>query len=162
MGVFSNVFRDLEDISTGAGVVLPDDPTNMARGLRVLEAAGLITLDPLSDRSVATIADIVRNPRDLVFSALPASELVSAMDVNDIAVVTGGFVFAEGLDISAALYNEILGAGYFIVITVRTEDLGRQFVRDILDVIHTDSFKTPITSADSLFNGFQRPLYFIQ
>ena len=52
--------------------------------------------------------------------------------------------------------------GYVNIIAVRTEDLGRQFVQDILDVVHSDDFKNAITSSDSKYNGFQLPLYFAQ
>ena len=162
MGVFSHVFADLSEIEQGAAVVLPDDPANIARGLRVLEAAGLITLDPAADRATATISDVIRNPRDMRFVALPANQLVDALDTYELAVITGGFVWSGGLDMADALYVEILTTDMLIVIAVRTEDLGRQFVRDILNAVHSDSFRTAITTDTSPFSGFQRPLYLVQ
>jgi D-methionine transport system substrate-binding protein len=162
MGVFSHTYADLDEIEPGATMVLPDDPTNLARGLRVLEAAGLISLDPLVDRGAVTIENIVRNAREMNFVTLPASQLVAALDSHELAVITGGFVWNDGLDMSDALYVEILTADMLIVIAVRTEDLGRWFVRDILSAVHSDSFRESITNDASPFSGFQRPLYLVQ
>jgi ABC-type metal ion transport system substrate-binding protein len=118
-------------------------------------------LNPLADRGTVTEADIVRNPRELAFNRMDASLAVGALATNDLAVITGGFAYAGGLDIGGALYNEILTPGMKIVIAVRTEDLGRQFVRSILDVVHSDAFKDAITDESSIFSGFQRPTYLL-
>lgn len=162
MGIFSLTYSTLEDIDTGAVVSIPDDATNLARALRVLQASGLISLNPQADIAHATVADIDRNPRGLVFNLVEASQLISELGRSDLAVITGGFAYAGGLDIASALYNEVLMEGYMIVIAVRTEDLARHFVRDILDVVHSDNFKGVIIAEDSPFNGFQRPRYFFQ
>jgi len=162
MGVFSHVYNSLEDISTGAVVAIPADDTNLTRALRVLQAAGLIGFNPQADITRVTASDIDRNPRGLVFVPVEASQLVSELNNHDMAVITGGFAFAEGLDIAGALYNEVLSDGLLIVVTVRTEDLARDFVGDILDVIHSDRFKSVIVDQASPYSGFQRPRYFFQ
>ena len=160
MGVFSTRYATLDDIRDGAVVAIPDDATNLARALRVLESAGLITIDARIDKSRATVEDLSRNQKNLAFTLIPANQLVSALPDNDVAVINGNFAFAGGLNISGALYNEILLEGYVNVIAVRTEDLGRQFVQDILDVIHSDDFKNAIVDSNSKYNGFQLPLFF--
>ena len=161
MGVFSDIYANLDEIETGAVVAIPDDATNLARALRVLESAGVITLDPQIDKSRATENDISRNQRGLVFVKVPATELVEALSDNDMAVVNGNFAFAGGLDIAGALYNEVLQEGYINVIAVRTEDLPRQFVRDIIDIINSQGFRDFITEPGGKFNGFQRPRYML-
>ena len=162
MGVFSSRFRTLEDIRDGAVVAIPDDATNLARALRVLETAGLVTIDGRIDKSRATVEDLSRNLRNLEFVLFPANQLVSELSNHDVAVINGNFAFAGGLNISGALYNEVLLEGYVNVIAVRTEDLGRQFVHDILDVVHSDDFKNAIVDDSSKFNGFQLPMSFSQ
>ena len=162
MGVFSSRYRTLDDIAENAVVVIPDDATNLARALRVLETAGVVTIDPQIDKSRATVGDLVRNAKNLEFRLAPANELVSMLPQSGAAVINGNFAFAGGLNISEALYNEVLLDGYVNVIAVRTEDLARQFVQDILDVIHSEDFQGAIAAADSKYNGFQRPRYFSQ
>ena len=162
MGIFSNSYRTLEDIENGALVAIPDDATNLARALQVLEAAGVVTIDPLIDKSRADENDLTRNPNNLRFNKVPANQLVSELPNSDFAVINGNFAFAGGLNISEALYNEVLREGYINVIAVRTQDLSRQFVRDILDVIHSDDFRESIMDTNSKYSGFQRPRYFYQ
>ena len=162
MGIFSSRITNVDEIGDGAVVALPNDATNLSRGLRVLQSSGLISLNPMPDAVLATVADVIRNPRGLEFNLVEASVLVGELERSDLAVITGGFAYAGGLDITAALYNEVLNEGYMIVIAVRTEDLARGFVRDILDIVHSDVFKDVIISDDSPFNGFQRPRYFFQ
>ena len=160
MGIFSERYRRLEDIEDGALVTIPDDATNLARALQVLEAAGVVTIDPLVDKSRATEDNLTRNPNNLTFNKVPANQLVSELPNSDFAVINGNFAFAGGLIISEALYNEVLQEGYVNVIAVRTQDLSRQFVRDILDVIHSDDFRNSIADITSKYSGFQRPRYF--
>ena len=162
MGIFSDRYRTLEDIENGALVSIPDDATNLARALQVLEAAGVVTIDPLIDKSRATEDNLTRNPNNLVFNKVPANQLVAELPGSDFAVINGNFAYAGGLNIAEALYNEVLQEGYVNVIAVRTQDLSRQFVRDILDVIHSDDFRDSITGINSKYSGFQRPRYFYQ
>ena len=162
MGVFSQRSRNIDDIREGAVVAIPDDATNLARALRVLESAGLVTIDARIDKSRATVEDLSRNQRNLEFIMIPANQLVSALPNSDAAVINGNFAFAGGLNISEALYNEVLLEGYVNIIAVRTEDLGRQFVRDILDVVHSEDFKRAIVDVSSKYNGFQLPLSLTQ
>ena len=79
-------------------------------------------------------------------------------DLND-------FKFYQGVDISAVAeiptsgetQNEALGAGYKTVIAVRTNDLARQFVRSILEVVQSDEFIKAILDEDSEFKSFHIP-----
>ena len=158
MAVFSEKYASLEDIEEGAVALIPNDATNLARALRVLEAANVIALEPYSDKSRATEDDIVRNPKNITFKTAEANQLVAELPENDLAVINGNFAYAGGLNIAAALYSEVLQEGYINVIAVRTEDLSRRFVRDILDVIHSDDFKNAIINSN--YGGFQRPRYF--
>jgi len=162
MGIFSTRYTSLDDIENGAVVAIPDDATNLARALRVLEASGLITLDSQTDKSRATEADISRNPKELVFSQIAAPQLPDALPGSGLAVINGNYAFAGGLDIAGALYNEALQEGYINIIAVRTEDLPRQFVKDIMDVLHSDDFRDFITAPGGKYSGFQRPLYLLQ
>jgi len=161
MGVFSVKYRTLEEIEYGAVVTIPDDATNLARALRVLDAAGVVTIDPHADSSRATEADLSKNLKNVVFNKVEAPRLVESLNNSDVVVINGNFAYAGGLNISEALYNEVLHEGFVNVIAVRTEDLSRQFVIDILDVIHSGEFKGAITDIKSKYSGFQRPRYFL-
>ena len=66
MGAFSKKYKSVDEVEEGATVAVPDDPSNEARALRVLAAAGLIEVN---DGELITIADITSNPRFLSISS---------------------------------------------------------------------------------------------
>jgi D-methionine transport system substrate-binding protein len=157
MGVFSHTYRSLQEIPHGASVSIPDDPTNLARALMVLESANVITLNPAIDKQRAVVSDIVSNPLNLQFTALPAHHLVDALEWNEVSVINGNYALSSGLSLSDSLYQELLLQNYMNVVAVRTEDLNKQFVRDIIEIIYSENFISIVTDPRGDFAGFQWP-----
>lgn len=87
----------------GARIGIPNNITNMARALRVLEAAGLITLDSNAGYLVSDI-DIVDNPYELEILLIEASTLVSLLPDLDAAVVNAPQALTGGL---SPMYDSI-------------------------------------------------------
>ncbi len=158
MGIWSNSTKNLDEVADGATVTIPNDETNQARGLRVLEAAGLITLKADTDKAKAIPEDIDQNPHNLKIVPTEAAQLPRTLDSADLAVINGNFAISAGLDFSAALYNETLAEGYVNVIAVRTEDIESQFVADIKDAATNDTFKSIIDDPSGAFYTFQKPV----
>ncbi len=74
VGLFSKSVKRLEDVPKGASVAIANDPVNAARGLHLLEKAGLLSLKPgLGD--AVTVADVVQNPKGLRILELDAAQL---------------------------------------------------------------------------------------
>jgi len=161
MGIYSNRYNSIDELSAGFAVSIPNDSTNLARALRVLESAGLLRLDPFIDKSKAVINDVVSNPLRIRFVLIEAHNLVSTLNRYDVSVINGNFAISNGLNLSDALYNEVLAENYINVIAVRTEDLRSQFVRDIIDVIHSNEYKEIIINPDGKYIDFQYPRSFL-
>ena len=161
MVLLSERFDTLSNIETGASIALPNDATNLARALRILREAGIITLDNNIDISKVTLNDITNNPNELVFNLVDGFALYQEqLSGSDAVVISGGRAYASGVNLSEALYSEVLRDGFMIVAVVRTEDLARQFAYDFMEIIHSENFQQAITDEDSPFSGFQRPNYF--
>ena len=158
MGIWSNTTEGLDAVKDGATVTIPNDETNQARGLRVLEAAGLITLKEDTDKSKAIPEDIDQNPHNLEIVPTEAAQLPRTLDSADLAVINGNFAISAGLDFSAALYQEVLAEGYVNVIAVRTADLESQFAKDIKEAATNDTFKEIIEDPAGAFTTFQKPV----
>lgn len=158
MGIWSNNFKSLDEVTDDATVTIPNDETNQARGLCVLEAAGLITLKENTDKAKAIPDDIDQNPHNLKIIPTEAAQLPRTLDSADLAVINGNFAISAGLDFSAALYKEVLTEGYVNVIAVRTEDIESQFVADIKDAAKNDTFKSMIDDPSGAFYTFQKPI----
>lgn len=157
MGVWSNKVKGFNELKQGATVTIPNDETNLARSLRVLQAAGLIKLKANANPAKATVADIDKNEKGLKFTAVEAAQVPRTLDSTDLAVVNGNFAISAGLNPSASIYNEVLGDGYVNVIAVRTEDLDKQFAKDIKDAATNAEFKKFINDPKNGFSGFQKP-----
>lgn len=158
MGIWSNTTASLDEVVDGATVTIPNDETNQARGLRVLESAGLITLKADADKAKAIPDDIDQNPHNLKIVPMEAAQLPRTLDSADLGVINGNFAISAGLDFSEVLYQEVLAEGYVNVIAVRTEDNDAQFVADIKAAATSDTFKSTIEEPSGKFYTFQKPV----
>lgn len=96
MGIYSNNYKNVNDIPNNATVSIPNDPTNEGRGLQLLEQAGLIKLKE-GVGIKATPADIVSNPKNLNFKEIEAAQLPRSLDDVDASVITMNFVQSAGI-----------------------------------------------------------------
>ena len=105
MGIYSNKFTDLRDIPKGASISVPNDPTNGARALFLMQRGGLLTLRDGAGLD-ATIADVKDNPRGLKLIELDAAQLPRSLDDVAASVVTLNYAAKAGLDPNKALLLE--------------------------------------------------------
>nr|WP_202488916.1 MetQ/NlpA family ABC transporter substrate-binding protein [Streptomyces sp. SID5473] len=90
LGLYSKKVDKLADLKEGATVALPNDTTNEARALRLLEQNGLIKLKPGTGNE-ATPKDIAENPKKLTFKELEAAAVPRALGDVDAAVINGNY-----------------------------------------------------------------------
>lgn len=96
MGIYAGKISSLQDIKNGATVAVPNDATNEARALLLLESNGLIKLD--SNAGVAaTVLDIIENPYNLHIEELEAAQVAKTVQDVDIAVINGNYAIEAGL-----------------------------------------------------------------
>jgi D-methionine transport system substrate-binding protein len=157
MGIWSNTAKKLADVKKGATATIPNDETNQARGLRVLEAAGLIKLKDGIDKAKATPNDIAENKLEIKIVPTEAAQIPRTLDSADLAVANGNFAISAGLKPEESIYNEVLAEGYVNVIAVRTEDIDKQFTKDIKEAATNKEFKSIIDDPKNGFSAFQKP-----
>jgi len=105
MGLYSSKAKATADLKPGATVAIPNDPTNAARALFLIEKAGLVKLRDGSGLD-ATIADIAENASKIKFIELDAAQLPRSLDDVDAAVITLNYAVLAGLDPSKSLVLE--------------------------------------------------------
>lgn len=96
LGVYSQGAKKLTDLKKGATIALPNDTTNEARALKLLEANGVIKLKSGADYS-ATPKDIASNPKNLQFKELEAAQLPRSLGDVDAAVINGNYALEADL-----------------------------------------------------------------
>ena len=139
MFIFSNKLKSLDEVKKGALVAVPNDVTNEGRALKVLESAGLITVDPEAG-NLPTLSDITDNPLKLEFREVDANLVPSLLPDVAIAVVNGNYALDAGLQADEALYkeHEYADDSYYCTIAVRTEDADNPIYHKILEAYQSD------------------------
>ena len=96
MAIYAGKTASLDDVADGASVAVPNDTTNEARALLLLEAQGLISLN--EDAGVqATELDITDNPHNLEIKELEAAQVAKSIQDVDFAVINGNYAIEAGL-----------------------------------------------------------------
>lgn len=154
MGIYSNQFDSLEAIEDGATIAIPNDPVNGARALLMLEAEGLVELDPEADVLQASERDVVTNTKNLVFQPIEAGQLPRAVDGSDLAAVPGNFALAAEMDLLDALVLENMPDQYRNVVAVNSANEDSDLAADLVEVVESEEFEAVI---DAEFEGFGKP-----
>lgn len=98
-------YTDINQIPDGAVISVPNDATNESRALYLLEAAGLIKLDVSGDE-LATIVNIVENPKNLDIKELDAAQTASTLTSVDAAVINNNYAVEAKVDYKTTLFKE--------------------------------------------------------
>lgn len=97
-GIYPGKSDDLANIADGATIAVPNDTTNEARALLLLQQEGLIKLADGAGIT-ATAKDIVENPKNLQIKELEAANIPNALKDVDIACINGNYAQAAGLSV---------------------------------------------------------------
>lgn len=99
MAIYPGKTTSLDALSDGATVAVPNDATNEARALLLLEAQGLIEVDDEAGIN-ATINDITSNPLNLQFQEVEAATVPTIIEDVDIAVINGNYALEAGFSVN--------------------------------------------------------------
>jgi D-methionine transport system substrate-binding protein len=120
MGVYSSKIKNLSDLKEGATIAIPNDATNGARALRVLEAAKLIKL---KDGELVSKLDITENTKKLNIKELDAPQLPRVLQDVDAAVINTNYAMQANLNPAKdALAIEAKDSPYANIIAVKAKD----------------------------------------
>lgn len=108
LGLYSKQFTSLDEIPEGAEIAIPNDPSNLARALLVLQDAGLVVLKD-GGSAYSTEADVLPESKVTV---TPVDAAQTAIALNSIAasIINNDFVADAGLEPTDALYQDDAGS----------------------------------------------------
>lgn len=104
-GLYSNKVTNVSDLADGATVAVPNDTTNEARALLLLEQEGLIKLKDGAGIN-ATVLDIEENPKNLNIQEVEAAQVPRTLDEVDLAAINGNYALNAGLNVADAIATE--------------------------------------------------------
>ena len=158
-GIYAGKCNSLSDLPEGAKVGVPNDTTNEARALLLLEQEGLIKLKDGVGLN-ATKDDIVENPKNLEIIETKAELLTATLQDVDIAVINGNYAIDAGLKAAEALAIESAEGTateyYQNVIAVKDGNQHSDKTLALLQALKSEAVKQYI---ESTYNGAVVPLF---
>jgi D-methionine transport system substrate-binding protein len=140
LSIYSTKHDSVEDIPEDAEIAIPNDPTNGARALLLLQEAGLITLKD-GGSSSSTEDDIIADESKVNVTAVDATQTAVNLDTLDGAVVNNDFVKDSGLEPTEALFADSadsVGARPYINVWVaRAQDKDNETYLKLVEISHS-------------------------
>lgn len=144
MSLFSSKISSVSELKDGDIIAIPDDLTNGGRALKVLESAGIITLN--SDAGFnPTLDDIQTYNIGVTIKELKANVIVSALPDVTAAIVNNNYALDFGLSASDAIFadDRLDIEDYWNLIAARTADLSDpdkvEIFRKVVEAYQSDA-----------------------
>lgn len=143
-GIYAGKTSDLSAIPEGGSIAIPNDGTNEARALLLLEAQGLIKLKE-GITFTATVLDIAENPKNLSIKEIEAAQLARSLQDVDAAVINGNYAIQAGLKVKDAFAIEdkdsIAADTYANVLVVKEGHENDEATKALLAALQSDTAK---------------------
>lgn len=145
LGLYPGKTKALADLKEGATIAVPNDTTNEARALLLLESAGLIKVDPKAGLT-ATINNITENPKNLKIKEIEAAQVSRTLEDVDLAVINGNYALLADLDVATdALVKEekksLAATTYANILVIREGDEDREDLKALVKALKSDKVK---------------------
>ncbi len=138
-GIYSQKYQSLKQIPAHGLVAIPNDPSNEARALLLLQRAGLIHL---KNNSGTTLNNISSNPKQLRFQELDAAQLPRVLSDVDAAVINTNYAIPAGLSPShEALFIESKSSPYANLIVIHQDSEKREQLMLLVKALNSEEVK---------------------
>ncbi len=144
-GIYPGTKRSLDDIADGDTIAVPNDTTNEARALLLLQDNGIIKLKDGAGIN-ATVNDIEENPHNIEIVELEAAQVARVVDETSFVVLNGNYALQAGFSVSKdALAYETSDSEaaktYVNVIAVKEGNENNEAIKALVDVLKSDDVK---------------------
>ncbi len=141
-GAYSRKIKNIGELKDGALIALPNDPSNGARALLLLQKEGLIKLKDPSN-ILATSRDIIENPKKLKFKELEAATLPRILPDVDMALINTNYALEAGLNpIKDALFIEGSDSPYANIIVTTASKKDDPAVKKLVAALNSDATRS--------------------
>ncbi len=135
---YSKKIKNVAELKEGAVVAVPNDPSNLARALILLEKQGLIKLKD-NTNLFSTSLDIVENPKNLKIQEVDTSVAAKALDDVDLAVVNNTYAGQVGLNATEhGVFVENKESPYVNIIVARKDNQASDAVQNFVKAYQTE------------------------
>ena len=148
-GIYPGTKSDLAELEEGDTIAVPNDTTNEARALLLLQDNGVITLEEDAGLT-ATVNQIVDNPKEIEIVELEAAQVSRVKDEVAFVVLNGNYALDAGFSVAkdAVAYetsDSEAAKTYVNVIAVKEGNEESEGIKALVDVLKSDEIKDYIT-----------------
>lgn len=145
LGIYPGTQTSLESIEDGAVIAVPNDTTNEARALLLLQDKGLLKLKEGAGMT-ATVNDIEENPHNIKFQEMEAAQIPRVLPEVAFGVINGNYALQAGLNVETdAIAYETADSDatgvYVNIIAVKEGNEGSEGVKALVEVLKSDDMK---------------------
>ena len=160
LGLYSRKIKSLSELKSGDKIAIPNDATNGGRSLKVLEAAGLIRVDPKAGY-VPEVSDITENRLGIQFVQVEASQTAGLLPDVAASIINGDHALDHGFfPTKDAIYLEKPGSGsdnpYVNIIAARIADKDDPVYKKIVDAYHSEVVREIL---ETVYKGARLPAF---
>jgi len=139
MGLFSERYSSIDNLPEKASIAIMNDSMNMDRGLRILEDAGLISIDP--SKKTATLIDISENPKHFKFVEMDQTQTVRSLQDMDAAIAFFSHMKNANKDFNTYLLKDNRTDRYPQGVIVKAENAQAQWAHDLVEAFRSEAIR---------------------
>ena len=139
--LFSQSHRSVNEIAPNQTIAIPNDPSNTARALLLLQKLNWITLKPDTKSGTANINDIAENKYDLKFRLLLSEIIPRTLGEVDYAIMPGGVAWLSKIPADNVLFQEQLSPNLELMVVVKKENLNTAWAKEVKAIYQSDVLK---------------------
>ncbi|MGN1198218.1 MAG: MetQ/NlpA family ABC transporter substrate-binding protein [Acetatifactor sp.] len=144
-GIYPGTKKSLADIADGDTIAVPNDTTNEARALLLLQANGIIKLKDGAGLT-ATVNDIVENPHNIVIKELEAAQVSRVVGEVPYVVLNGNYALAAGFVVSrdALAYespDSEAAVTYVNIIAVKEGNENNEGIKELVEILKSEEIQ---------------------
>ena len=150
LGLYSRQYASVDDIPEGAEIAIPNDPTNLARALLVLQDAGLVALRD-GGSAFSTEADVLADESRVTVTPVDAQQTALALDSVAASIINNDFLADAGIDPDSALYSDDAGSDaarpYINIWAARAEDADNELFARLVEIYEDEEVQAALQEA---------------
>lgn len=159
-GIYPGKTNSIDALKDGAKIAVPNDASNEARALLLLEAQGIFKLKEGAGLN-ATKNDIADNPKKIEIVEIEAAQLARSLQDVDLAVINGNYAIEAGLSVSKDAIavedkNSVAAQTYGNIIAVKAGNENREDIKALIAALQSDAVKQYINDT---YNGAVVPIF---
>ena len=148
-GIHSATKGSIDEVVDGDIIAIPDDASNTARALLVLQKAGWIKLDESIEPMASTKDNIIDNPYNLEIVEMSSAQIPRSLSDVSYGVIPGSILYAAGLSSNDSLLNEDILPQLVLHAIVDSGNEETDWAEAIVEAYRSDEFKAHLNEVNT-------------